>query len=148
PEYTLHVGGAVDEIIKAPYNGGSAPSSVVDPATGKTSSIAQYPFATFALSDRPELRIDTTSLLNTGQLGTLGHPVSGGYIADVELAGNYGPLFWQGEYLHYSIDRDGLDTAEFDGGYGEASYTLTGEAHKYNKATGAYNGLVPAHAFD
>ncbi|HEX4507795.1 MAG TPA: porin [Alphaproteobacteria bacterium] len=152
PEYTLHIGGAIDEIIKAPANGGSAASTTtkIDTSTGVPVLVTSTSpnVATFALSDRPELRIDTTSLLNTGQLGVLGHPVSGGYIADVELAGNYGPLYWQGEYMHYSIDRDGLDTADFDGGYGEASYTLTGEAHKYNKATGAYNGIVPAHAFD
>ena len=151
PEYTLHVGGAVDEIIKAPANGGSAPSTslIVDPSgSGKVLTVTNPNVASVSLSDRPELRIDTTALLSTGQLGTLGHPVSGGYIANVELAGNYGPLFWQGEYMHYNIERDGLDAAEFDGGYGEASYTLTGEAHKYNKATGAYNGIVPAHAFD
>jgi phosphate-selective porin OprO/OprP len=152
PEYTLHIGGAIDEIIKAPANGGSAAATTtkIDTSSGSPVLVTSTApnVATFALSDRPELRIDTTSLLSTGQLGTLGHPVSGGYIADVELAGNYGPLFWQGEYMHYSIDRDGLDTADFDGGYGEASYTLTGEAHKYNKATGAYNGIVPAHAFD
>ena len=155
-DYTLHVGAAVDEIIKAPANGGSAASTTqtVDttgagcPTACPIKTTTALNVATFSLSDRPELRIDTTSLLSTGQLGSLGHPVSGGYIADLELAGNYGPFFFQGEYMHYSIDRDGLATADFDGGYGEASYVLTGESHKYNKASGAYNGVVPAHAFD
>jgi phosphate-selective porin OprO/OprP len=141
-DYTLHIGGGVDEIIKAPLNGGTAIASGTSPATYANS---------FALSDRPELRIDTTSLLSTGQLGTITstgiHSVDGGYIADVELAGNYGPFFAQGEYLHYSIDRQGLATAGFDGGYGEASYVLTGESRKYNKAAGAYGGIIPAHAF-
>jgi phosphate-selective porin OprO/OprP len=154
PDYTLHIGGAVNEIIKAPANGGSAASTVskADPVTGIVTTTTNPSVASIALSDRPELRIDTTSLLSTGQLGTIAngvsHAVSGGYIADVELAGGYGPLFVQGEYLHYSIDRIGLATAEFDGGYGEAAYTLTGEARKYNKAAGAYAGIVPAHAFD
>ena len=149
-DYTLHVGVGIDEIIKAPANGGSAPSTSqsVNLTTGAITTTTAPNVASIALSDRPELRIDTTSLLSTGQLGSLGHQVNGGYIADFELAGNYGPLYWQGEYLHYSIDREGLGTASFDGGYGEASYTLTGEAHKYNKATGAYNGIIPAHAFD
>jgi len=155
-DYTLHVGAAVDEIIKAPANGGSAASTTqtVDttgagcPTACPIKTTTALNVATFSLSDRPELRIDTTSLLSTGQLGSLGHPVSGGYIANLELAGNYGPFFFQGEYMHYSIDRDGLATADFDGGYGEASYVLTGESHKYNKASGAYNGVVPAHAFD
>jgi phosphate-selective porin OprO/OprP len=147
---TLHIGGAIDEIIKAPANGGAAAAVTqsVNPATGAIVSTTAPNVASVALSDRPELRIDTTSLLSTGQLGSAAHPVNGGYIADVELAGNYGPLFLQGEYLHYSIDRDNLNTADFDGGYGEAAYTLTGESRKYNKASGAYGGIVPAHAFD
>jgi len=150
PDYTLHVGAAVDEIITAPANGGSAAATTqtVDLTTGKIITTTAPNVPTFALSDRPELRIDTTALLNTGQLGTLGHAVNGGYIANFELAGNYGQFFFQGEYFHYSVDRVGLATAEFDGGYGEASYVLTGESHKYNKASAAYNGIVPAHAFD
>ena len=152
-DYTLHVGVGIDEIIKAPLNNGAAPSTVLTaPAGGGTVTSGNAPVTnTFALSDRPELRIDSTSFLTTGQLGVIysgvAHPVSGGYIADVELAGNYGPLFLQGEYLHYSVERDGLATADFDGGYGEVAYTLTGEARKYNKASGAYSGIVPAHAF-
>jgi phosphate-selective porin OprO and OprP len=155
-DYTLHVGVGIDEIIKAPANGGSAASTSQTVNTSSSSCPAACPVTTttapnvasFALSDRPELRIDTTSLLSTGQLGSAAHPVNGGYIADVELAGNYGPLYLQGEYLHYSIDRENLATADFDGGYGEAAYTLTGESRKYNKASGAYGGIIPAHAFD
>ena len=150
PDYSMHVGVGIDEIVKAPANGGSAASTSlsVDPVTGKIITTTAPNVASISLSDRPELRIDTTSLLSTGQLGSLSHPVSGGYIANFELAGGYGPLFLQGEYFHYSIERDGYDTAAFDGGYGEAAYTLTGEARKYNKAAGAYSGIVPAHAFD
>jgi phosphate-selective porin OprO and OprP len=149
-DYTLHIGAGVDEIIKAPANGGSAASttSTANLATGAITTTTAQNVASFALSDRPELRIDPTVLLNTGQLGSAAHPVNGGYIADFELAGNYGPLYWQGEYLHYSIDRENLATADFDGGYGEAAYTLTGESRKYNKAAGAYGGIIPAHAFD
>jgi phosphate-selective porin OprO/OprP len=133
PDYSLHLGVGVDEIIKAAYAGGATATA---PSTN-----------TFALSDQPDLRIDTTTLLNTGQLGSVGHPVTGGYIADVEAAGGIGSLFAQGEYFHYSIDRTGLKTAEFDGEYGEASYTLTGESRKYKKDSGAYSGIVPDHPF-
>jgi phosphate-selective porin OprO/OprP len=130
--YSLHVGAGVDEIIKAPGGG---------PLTANT----------ITLSDRPELRVDTTSLLSTGAIGSIingvNHSISGGYIADLELAGGFGPFYAQGEYFHYSIDRLGAPTADFDGGYGEISYSLTGETRKYNKAAGAYGGLVPAHAF-
>jgi len=152
-DYSLHVGAGIDEIIKAPANGGSAPTTTTSinnsvPGDPTLVTTTAPNVASVSLSDRPELRIDTTSLLSTGQLGTLGHPVNGGYIADFELAGNYGPLYLQGEYLHYSIDRQNLSTADFDGGYGEAAYTVTGESRKYNKASGSYGGIIPAHAFD
>ncbi len=149
PGYTLHLGGAVDEIIKAPVNNGAvlATTSTANLTTGVVTTTNNPGASTFTLSDRPELRLDPTSLLSTGALGSLAHPVNGGYIADVELAGNYGPLFAQGEYFHYDIARQGLSDAEFDGGYGEVSYVLTGESHKYNKSAGAYGGIVPAHAF-
>ena len=153
PDMSLHLGVGVDEIIKAPYNGGAAPTvvSTYNPATGLITTSNAPATNSISLSDRPELRVDTTSFLSTGQLGTIvsgvSHAVSGGYIADLEVAGGYGPLFAQGEYLHYSIDRIGLATADFDGGYGEVAYTLTGEARKYNKASGAYGPIVPAHAF-
>jgi phosphate-selective porin OprO/OprP len=130
--YSLHLGFGIDEIIKAPGSGPGTANSIT-------------------LSDRPELRVDTTALLTTGAIGSIingvSHSISGGYITDVELAGGYGPLYAQGEYLHYSIDRVGFPVAEFDGGYGEVGYTLTGEARKYNKASGSYSGIVPDHAF-
>jgi phosphate-selective porin OprO/OprP len=150
PDYSLHLGAAVNEIIKAPANGGNAPSTslTVNPATGAITTTTAPNVASISLSDRPELRIDPATLLNTGQIGTLGHPVSGGYIADLELAGTYGPLYWQGEYLHYSIDRDGLSNADFNGGYGQVGYVLTGESRKYDKASGSYKNPIVAHAFD
>jgi phosphate-selective porin OprO/OprP len=38
-------------------------------------------------------------------------------------------------------------TLHFNGGYIEASWTLTGETHPYNAAAGAYNNPVPDHPF-
>jgi phosphate-selective porin OprO/OprP len=133
PEYSLHLGVGVDEIIKAPNAGPGTANSVT-------------------LSDRPELRIDATSLVNTGALGTItstgvNHSVDGGYIVDLEAAAGYQDFFAQGEYLHYDIDRIGLASATFDGEYGEVSWTVTGENRKYMKASGAYSGITPAHPF-
>ena len=133
PDYTLHLGVGVDEILKAPNSGPLTANSVT-------------------LSDRPELRVDGTTFLTSGALGSIAgngqsRSVSGGYILDLEAAGGYGPFFAQGEYLHYSIDRYNLATAEFDGGYGEVAYSITGETRKYNKGSGAYGGITPAHAF-
>jgi phosphate-selective porin OprO/OprP len=97
------------------------------------------------LSDRPDLRVDTTTFLTTGAINT-----KHGSVIGVEAAAAAGPFFAQGEYYHYMIDQFGTTavsnrTLNFDGGYIEASYTLTGEGHKYNPETGAYGTINPAH---
>jgi len=99
-------------------------------------------------SDRPELRVDPTSIINTGTLGSATNPVTGASVVGGEFAGGYGPLFGQAEYFHYNVSRQGLSSASFNGGYVEASYTLTGEHRKYNPAIGAYTAISPAHPFD
>jgi phosphate-selective porin OprO/OprP len=99
---------------------------------------------TLTLSDRPELRIDPTAIVSTGALAG----VSGAQVYSVEAAGTYGPLFFQGEYYWYNVDRGaipGLTSVKFDGGYAQAGYVLTGETRTYNPASGAYNGVQPAN---
>jgi phosphate-selective porin OprO and OprP len=97
------------------------------------------------LTDRPDLRVDPTSFITTGGIAT-----KHGSVIGVEAAGAWGPLYAQGEYYHYMIDQFGAaaianHTLNFDGGYIEASYTLTGEGRKYNPETGAYGSIIPAH---
>jgi phosphate-selective porin OprO and OprP len=97
------------------------------------------------LSDRPDLRVDTTTFLTTGGINA-----KHGSVIGLEAAAAAGPLYVQGEYYHYMIDQFGTAaitnrTLDFDGGYIQASYTLTGEGHKYNAETGAYGGINPAH---
>src|SRR5215467_3075348 len=57
------------------------------------------------LSDRPELRIDPTTLISTGAIAN----VSGAQVYSVEAAGTYGPLFFQGEYFWFNIDRNAFN---------------------------------------
>jgi phosphate-selective porin OprO/OprP len=125
-DYSFHLGGEGEWLIRAPH----------DEITG-----AQ----TLTLSDRPELRIDPTALISTGALAG----VSGAQVYSGEAAGTYGPLFVQGEYFWYNVDRANnvipLPSVQFDGGYAQASYVLTGETHKYNPAAAAYAGIVPAN---
>jgi phosphate-selective porin OprO/OprP len=106
---------------------------------------------TLTLSDRPELRIDPTTLVTTGAMAN----VSGAQVYSVEAAGTYGPLILQGEYLWFNVDRGantsvmptGLPSVKFQGGYAQAGYVLTGETHTYNAASAVYNGVKPAHPF-
>jgi phosphate-selective porin OprO/OprP len=127
-DYTLHLGVGIDELLQAPNSGNGTAN-------------------TLSLSDQPELRIDPTTLLNTGTIGALANPVTGGSVVDVETAATYRNLFWQGEYYHYQVDRQGLSDAKFDGAYGEVSWTITGEHHVYNPQSAAYFRIVPKNPF-
>ena len=127
PDYSLHIGADAEFLIAPAHN----------QITG-----AQ----TLTLRDRPELRIDPTEIVSTGALAG----VSGAQVYSVEAAGTYGPLFFQGEYFWYNVDRGalpGLPSLKFDGGYAQASWVLTGETHTYNSAAAAYNGIVPVIRF-
>jgi phosphate-selective porin OprO and OprP len=125
--YSLHIGADAEFLIAPAHNQITA---------------AQ----TLTLSDRPELRIDPTTIVSTGALAG----VSGAQVYSVEAAGTYGPLFFQGEYYWYNVDRGaipGLPSVRFDGGYAQASYVLTGETRTYNSASAAYNGIQPVNPF-
>src|SRR6201999_1692910 len=80
---------------------------------------------TLTLSDRPELRIDPTSLITTGALAG----VSGAQVYSGETAGTYGPLFFQGEYFWYNVDRGNnvipSPSVQFNSGYAEVACPLT-----------------------
>lgn len=129
PDATLHVGADVAALVKPPVTAADS-------------------FRGISLSDSPELRIDNqTTLLNTGTIGSAANPVTGGNVFGPELAGNIGPLYAQAEYFHYTVERQGLSDANFDGGYVETSYTLTGEPRRYKPSSGAYSGITPAHPF-
>jgi phosphate-selective porin OprO/OprP len=126
-DYSLHIGGGAEWLIHPPHN-----------------LIANT--QTLTLSDRPELRIDPTTLVSTGALPG----VSGAQVYSAEAAGTYGPLFFQGEYFWYNVDRNAfapLPSLRFQGGYAEAAYVLTGESRPYNPAAASYGGIVPANPF-
>jgi phosphate-selective porin OprO/OprP len=148
-QYSIHLGGDFEELFEAPY----------DYVTGARS---------LSLTERPELRIDPTQIVGTniqgpapsGKFTFIGFTnaiqnVSHAQVYSVEAAGNWGPLYVQGEYFWFDVERRDFaqpasntitgPTLHFDGGYIEAGWTLTGETRTYNAAAGAYNGIVPAH---
>jgi phosphate-selective porin OprO and OprP len=126
-DYSLHIGADAEWLIQPPHN-----------------LIANT--QTLTLSDRPELRIDPTTLVSTGALAD----VSSAQVYSAEAAGTYGPLFFQGEYFWYNVDRNAftpLPSLKFQGGYGEVAYALTGETHRYNAGSASYAGIIPANPF-
>ena len=133
--YSLHLGGGVEDLFKAPNSGFVSPGSA--PAVQAANSLT--------LSDSPELRVDSTALISSGTLGSLAHPVSGAQVYNVETAAEYNSLFFQAEYDHIAVGFRGAQQDSFNGAYGEVSYTLTGEAHPYKPDSGAYGSIVPTH---
>jgi phosphate-selective porin OprO/OprP len=126
-DYSLHIGGDAQWLIQPPHN-----------------LIAGT--QTLTLSDRPELRIDPTTLVSTGALAG----VSGAQVYSAEAAATCGPLFFQGEYFWFNVDRNAfvpLPSLKFQGGYAEAAYILTGETRPYNAGSASYGGIVPANPF-
>jgi len=126
-DYSLHIGGEAEWLLQPPHN-----------------LIAGT--QTLTLSDRPEVRIDPTTLVSTGAIAG----VSGAQVYSAEVAGTYGPLFFQGEYFWYNVDRNAfapLPSLKFQGGYAEAAYVLTGESRPYNPGSASYGGIAPANPF-
>jgi phosphate-selective porin OprO/OprP len=102
--------------------------------------------ASVTMSERAENRVDPTNILNTGALGTLANPVTGVQVYNLESAGNFGGVYYQGEYFRYNIDRRGKTTAKMDGGYAQISYTIGGRRN-YSANSGTFGGVNPITPF-
>jgi phosphate-selective porin OprO/OprP len=92
------------------------------------------------------LRIDPTTIVTTGAIAG----VSGAQVYSAEAAATYGPLFFQGEYFWFNVDRNAftpMPSLKFQGGYAEAGFALTGETRLYNSASASYGGIVPINPF-
>ena len=92
------------------------------------------------------MRIDPTVLVSTGAIAG----VSGAQVYSAEAAATYGPLFFQGEYFWFNVDRNAfapLPGLRFQGGYAEAAYVLTGESRPYNPGSASYGGIAPLNPF-
>jgi len=100
-----------------------------------------------SFSDRPELRVDNVTFLNTGTLNA-----TSAYTAGLEAAASYGPFLIQGENFWYGIERNnpaaGVTDPSFSGWYVEGSWVLTGEVHRYNIANASFVRPSPDAQFD
>ena len=118
------------------------PADATGPGTTGVTPLNAY---VIALSNTPELRVDGTKLINTGNIDAR-HADSEG----VEFAAQKGPLLLQSEYEHFDVARDdpGLASPHFDGWYAEGTWLLTGERRRYNTATAAFDGPPVTNPFD
>lgn len=129
PDWNLHLG----------MNG----TYVMKPAQSSlTPGAVQYGIR---FRDRPEMRVDSTRLIDTG-----GIDADAAYSAGVEFAFNWKNLLLQGEHFWYGINRrqSALDDPEFGGGYVEASWILTGERRRYVASSGAFQAPRARIPFD
>jgi phosphate-selective porin OprO/OprP len=129
PDFNVHIGANATYMFRAPDQG---------------PDVAQrYPFR---LRDRPEIRMDTTRLIDTGNINTDTLLAPG-----VELAANFQNFYVQGEYIWYQFERElggALPDPDFSGWYVQAAWALTGEPRTWNPTTGTFSGLKPTKPLD
>ena len=105
---------------------------------------------------------ETVRFRSKPESNPINDPITGGRLVDTgnipgdvqyfsqvgaELAGVYGPLSFQGEYIRTDVDRSVGDSLVFDGYYGYVSWFLTGESRNYKADKGIFDILVPNKPF-
>jgi phosphate-selective porin OprO/OprP len=117
---------------------------VVQPNDAGVTTTPRYPAQ---LRDRPEQRIDSTRLVDTGSIDARHISVLG-----LEGAISRGPMLIEAEYFQLKLDRR-LTTAQqlpdpkFSGWYVQAAWSLTGETRTYVAADARYRAPRPTTNF-
>lgn len=126
----LHIGLNTTIVIDPPVSGANV-------APGVASNLR--------LRERPELRVDGTRLVDTGNIDSEGLTSFGG-----EFAFLYRNFYVQAEYIDITIQRraSALSDPRFNGWYVQGSWVLTGEARRYTIATGAFDSPRPNKPFN
>ncbi|HEY1448645.1 MAG TPA: porin [Caulobacteraceae bacterium] len=118
------------------------PANVTGPSsTGALPANAQV----IALANTPELRVDGTRLINTGNIDA-----NSAYTAGAEIAVQKQNFLLQSEFEDIGVDRadPGLSSPNFSGYYVSATWVLTGERRAYNTQTAAFDAPPVAHPFN
>jgi phosphate-selective porin OprO/OprP len=133
-DYLVHIGANASYVDRPPNVSGPAA------ATG-TPALSSY---VLAFSNTPEIRVDGTKLINTGNINA-----KNGSTVGLEFAAQKKNLLLQSEYTRFNIQRsDGISSPTFDGYYVSGTWVITGEARKYNTQTAAFDGPSVDHPFN
>ncbi|MCE9521335.1 MAG: porin [Alphaproteobacteria bacterium] len=102
---------------------------------------------TLRLRDRPEIRVDGTRLIDTGNINT-----DSLWIPGLEFAASFQNFYVQGEHFWYRFEREQipgpvLPDPDFSGWYVQAAYVLTGETRNWNAVSGVFSAPKPAQPF-
>ena len=123
---------------------GANASVVAQPTDLGATAGARY---ALQLRERPELRVDGSRLVDTGQIDAKGAQAYG-----LEFAAQKQNLYVQAEYFDFSVDRRnpaaGASDPSFSGWYAQGSWVLTGERRKYNTTTAAFDAPGVDKSFD
>jgi phosphate-selective porin OprO/OprP len=94
----------------------------------------------FSFSNGPEVTVDATKTVNTGNIDA-NKVTQFGFETAVTYAGFYG----QGGWFHFDVERrTAVPNPDFSGWYALLTYSLTGEEHLYDPTTASFRGLRPA----
>jgi phosphate-selective porin OprO/OprP len=108
-------------------------------------SSAAPPRHAIRFRDRPEIRVDSTRLIDTGVFDAAHASVLG-----LEFGANWKRFYLQGEHFWFDITRrlpSTLPDPDFTGYYLQGSWMLTGESRRYNAVTGSFQGPRPMVPF-
>lgn len=123
-DYNLHLGGSASYIIHPADQGLDAAG-------------ARY---TVRFRERPELRVDSTRLIDTGNIDA-----KHAHLYGIEIAGNWKNFQAQAENFWYGVERSNSSASDpkFGGYYLQGTWVLTGEARRYAMANGGYQAPRP-----
>lgn len=130
--FDTHLGGTITGVLSAADTAaGSAESQVV------------------RLRERPEVRVDGTRLVDTGNINAKSLTTYG-----LEAGASYKNFYAAGEWFKIDVNRSSLGAAaspfdpSFTGWYLQGAYTLTGERHAWASANGGFRGIRPDKPFN
>jgi phosphate-selective porin OprO/OprP len=108
-------------------------------------SSASPPRHAIRFRDRPEIRVDSVRLIDTGAIDAAHASVLG-----MEFGANWKSFYLQGEHFWFDVERRGaaaLPDPDFAGYYVQGSWMLTGESRRYNPVTGSFQNPRPKEIF-
>ncbi|RAK58450.1 porin [Phenylobacterium hankyongense] len=130
-DWLIHLGVNASYVDKPANNAGPAATGLV-------------PAGSVSFSDTPEIRVDGTRLINTGNI-----PIRHADTRGAEFAAQKKNLLLQAEYQRLGVERsDGQPDPHFNAFYVQGAWTITGEPRKYNLTTAAFDAPAVTHPFD
>jgi phosphate-selective porin OprO and OprP len=135
--------GVIGRVTYLPYRGGADSlihiganaNLIVNPAASGPDVDPAGAVTNVRLRERPELRVDATRLVDTGNIDADDLTSLG-----VELGWQRKNLTLQAEHFWIDVDRRAstLPNPEFTGWYVQGAWTLTGESRRYDPAQGGF----------